>query len=168
MRIWTVIVAALALFFLSACNKKKPEPVDTLNPMDHAVRTPTPAPRSVLRKTFAVETYVAFPVDVPIHSHSPSLKGNFTSYRYQSSGSRLSDEAASIDLLLLDEQQYETFTHGPSEDITRSAQNTHEQAIDWSLGATNDLPRKYYLVFNNATGKPKTKLVDADFNLTFE
>jgi hypothetical protein len=167
MRRWTTIVAAFALLLTPACNKKK-EANDTLAPMDHVVRTPTPAPRSVLRKTFTVDTYVAFPVDVPIHSHSPSLKGNFASYRYQSTGGRISDDAASIDLLLLDDKQYETFTHGPSEDITRSAQSSHEQAIDWALGATTDLPRKYYLVFNNSTGKPKTKLVDADFTLTFE
>ncbi len=167
MRTWTVIVATAALLFAPACNKKKEAP-ETLAPMDHVVREPAPEPRTVLRKTFAVETYVAFPVDVPAHSHSPSLRGNFTSYRYQSAGGRISDDAASIDLLLLDDKQYEAFQHGPSEDLTRAAQNTNEQAIDWALGATTDQPRTYYLLFNNSTGKPKTKLVDADFTLTFD
>ena len=166
MRRWLLLLVGITLLLLPACSKKKE--ADTLAPMDHVVRTPVPASRSILHKTFTVDTYIAFPVDVPIHTHSPSLKGNFTAYRYQSGGGRISDDAASIDLLLLDEQQYNDFAHGPSESMTRAAQGVHEQAIDWVLGTTTDLPRKYYLVFSNATGKPKTKLVDADFTLNFE
>jgi len=165
MRKWMLLSIGFALLASPACKKKQ---ANESMSGDHVVRTPIPPPRSILHKTFTVDTYIAFPFEVPAHIHTPNLKGNFTSFRYQSSGGRISDDAAIIDLLLLDETQYEAFKNGPSEDLTRAAQNTHEQAIDWALGATTDLPRKYYLVFSNSTGKPKTKLVDADFTLNFE
>ena len=59
-------------------------------------------------------------------------------------------------------------SRGPLDETARSTQNTHEQQIDWALPSSFENPRKYYLVFNNGTGKPKTKLVDADLTLSFD
>ena len=105
---------------------------------------------------------------VPPHCLHPRLHGNFKSFHLGDQGNRLNDEAANVDVLLLDEQQFNDFSHGPLDETARSAQNTHEQQIEWALPSTFDNPRKFYLVFNNANGKPKAKVVEADFTLSFD
>jgi hypothetical protein len=148
-----------------ACSKKQKE---SQNSFDHVVRTPTPAPQRVLHKTVTVRKYVTSDFEVPPHCLNPRLRGTFKSYRYEDKGSRTSDDAANIDLLLLDEQQYSDFMRGPSEATTRMVNAAYEREIDWALPATFETSRKFYLVFNNSTGKPKTKVVDTDFTLSFE
>lgn len=155
-----------ALLFLSACNKSQPKPEETSpTPL---VRSVTPPEQQIVQKTFSLTKYQSFDVQIPPHCMRPRLHGNFKSFRYGEKGNRASDEAASVDLLLLDEQQFNAFVNGPGDETTRAIQNTYEQRIDWALPSSFETPRKYYLVFNNATGKPKTKIVEADLTLSFD
>jgi len=135
---------------------------------DRIVKVAAPAPKRVVHKTFALQKYVAFQFEVPPDCVSPRLRGSFKSSTQRIEGHRVSDDAANIDLLLLDEQQFHDFVHGPGGNVIRSAESSYEQTIDWALNSTLQQPRKYYLVFNNSLGQPRTKFVEADFTLSFE
>jgi len=155
----------VALLFLTACNKSQPKPDEAPTPM---VQSVVPPDQHVVQKTFPVQKYESFEMTIPPHCLHPRLHGSFKSFHFGEQGNRLSDEAANVDALLLDEQQFTYFAKGPLDETTRSAQNTHDQQIDWALPSSFDNPRKFYLIFNNATGKPKTKMVDADLTLSFD
>jgi hypothetical protein len=164
-RTWiAVCMAGTLLFFVLGCNKAKPAE-ENVQPMARSV---TPPPEHFLHKTFSVQKYESFEIQVPAHCLRPRVHGDFRAFRYGEQGNRASDDAASIDVLLLDEQQFKDFSQGPGGDSTRSVQNSYERQIDWALPSSFDNPQKYYLVFNNSTGKPKTKLVEADLTLSFE
>ena len=155
-------IAAVLVF--TACNKPQPKtPVS-----EHMVQSVVPPEQHFLHKTFSVQKYESFELQIPAHCLRPRLHGDFKSFRYDDQGTRASDEAAGIDVLLLDEQQFNDFTHGPGDATTRSAQGAYEQQIDWALPSSFENPLKYYLVFNNSTGKPKTKIVEADLTLSFD
>jgi len=132
------------------------------------VKSATPPAQHLLHKTFSVQKYESFEMQVPPHCLRPRLHGDFRSFRYGEQGNRASDDAASIDVLVFDEQQFKDFVQGPGGDSTRSVQAAYERQIDWALPSSFDNPQKYYLVFNNATGKPKTKMVEADLTLSFD
>ena len=157
-------IAGVVLLFTLGCNKAKP-PEETAQPM---ARTVTPPPEHFLHKTFSVQKYESFVLQIPAHCLRPRLHGDFRSFRYGDQGNRASDDAAGVDVLLLDEQQFKEFSEGPGGDATRSIQNSYERQIDWALPSSLDNPQKYYLVFSNSTGKPKTKLVEADLTLSFD
>ncbi|HEY6185870.1 MAG TPA: hypothetical protein VIW67_26750 [Terriglobales bacterium] len=157
-------LVAFILLALIGCNRSQPKPEET-TPM---VQSVVPPEQHIVHKTFSVQKYESFEIAIPAHCLHPRLHGNFKSFRYGEQGNRSSDEAANVDVLLLDEQQFKVFSSGPLEEGTRSAQNTHDQEIDWALPASYNDDRKFYLVFNNATGKPKTKMIDADLTLSFD
>ena len=156
------------LLAFTACNKRSQPKPETSS--GHMVQSVVPPEQHFLHKTFSLQKYESFELQVPPHCLRPRLHGDFRSYRYGDQGNRASDEAANIDVLLLDEQQFNDFSHGsgPGDAPTRSTQNAYEQQIDWALPAGFENPRKYYLIFNNATGKPKTKIVEADMTLSFD
>ena len=156
---------AVILLSLTACNRSQPKPEETLSPSAKSV---IPPEQHVVHKTFSLQKYESFELEIPPHCLRPRVHGDFKSFRYGEKGNRASDEAASVDLLLLDEQQFNDFVNGPGDATTRAAQNTYEQTINWALPSSFDTPRKFYLVFNNATGKPKTKIVEADLTLSFD
>jgi hypothetical protein len=160
----SLCASAVLLLFTFACQRPKPQE-ETVEPM---ARSATPPAQHILHKTFSVEKYESFVVQVPPHCLRPRLHGDFRSFRYGEQGNRASDDAASVDVLLLDEQQFKNFTQGPGGDSMRSVLASYERQMDWALPSSFDNPQKYYLVFNNSTGKPKTKIVEADLTLSFD
>jgi hypothetical protein len=161
------LVAGVLLLNGLACSKK--EAPETMPPLDRVMTTPAPAPpKRFLHKTFTLRKYQVFEFEVPKHCIHSQVHGSFTSYTQGDEGRRVSNEAANIDLLLLDEQQLHDFEHGPGGSVTRSAESSYVQTIDWALNSTLDQPRKYYLVFNNSSGKPPIKFVETDFTVSFE
>ena len=162
----TKLLILMGLIFLAVCcSKKQTEEKPVL---DHVVRTPTLAPQNILHKTLTVQKQATYTFEVPAHCISPRLRGHFKSYRYEDRGSRISDQGATIDLLLLDEQQYNEFKRGPSEATTRMVHAAYEQEVDWALPSTFEASQKFYMVFNNFDEKSKAKTVDTDFTLSFE
>jgi hypothetical protein len=159
--LWTTVILCIC----AGCNRSQPKPEEAPTPM---VKSVIPPEQHVVQKAFSVQKYESFELTIPAHCLHPRLHGNFKSFHYGEQGNRASDEAANVDVLLLDEQQFKDFANGPLDQTTRSAQNTHEQQIDWALPSSFDTEHKFYLVFNNATGKPKTKIVDADLTLSFD
>jgi hypothetical protein len=167
MRNWFFLLGGVCLWLGLACSKKEDAP-ETMAPLDRVITTAAPAPRRFLRKTFTLRKHEAFAFEVPAQCLHPQVRGSFTSYTQGTEGHRVSNEAANIDLLLLDEQELKDFEHGHGGTVTRSVDSSYEQTIDWALNSTLDQPRKYYLVFNNSSGQPPTKFVEADFTLSFE
>jgi hypothetical protein len=162
-------IAGTLLLAAIACSKpSRPDAGGPTSPSERLVKSATPPPLSVVHKTFTLPKYESYNFEVPPHCLRPRLHGNFKAYRYGEKGNRASDEASSIDLFLFDEQQYNDFVNGPSDTTTRSVQAAYEQDVDWALRSTFEQPAKYYLVFNNSSGKSKTKVVDADFTLSFD
>jgi hypothetical protein len=149
-----------------ACSKK--EAPETMPPLDRVMTTAAPAPKRLLHRTFTLRKYLAFEFEVPAHCIHSQVRGSFTSYTQGTQGHRVSNEAANIDLLLLDEQELNDFDHGLGGTVTRSVDSSYVQTIDWALNSTLDQPKRYYLVFNNSSGKPPTKSVEAEFTLSFE
>lgn len=100
----------------------------------------------------------AFAFRVPANVSFPKLEGEFTS---------LSNDGSpqSIELLVLDQQQYSDFLHGNSVDSMLSNEGSSAQ-IDFALSPTVDEPRQYYLVLQNPSGGPIT--LNAKFVVTFD
>lgn len=153
---------------LSALSCSKKEEPEKMPALDRVVTVAAPAPKRLVHKTFGLQKYQAFEFEVPPNCLSPRLRGSFKSSTQGTEGHRVSNDAANIDLLLLDEQQFNDFVHGPGGNLIRSAESSYEQTIDWALNSTLQQPRKYYLVFNNSSGQPRTRFVEADFTLSFE
>ena len=163
-----ILLVAATLLIAAACNKTSQSASTTSsNSGGGMVQSVTPPEQHFLNKTFSIKDYELFEVQVPAHCSQPHLHGDFRSFRYGDQGNRASDDAANIDMLLLDEQQLDGFKHGTG-DSTRSVENSHEREVDWILSPSFESPKKYYLVFSNSTGKPKIKMVEANFTLSFE
>jgi hypothetical protein len=161
-----VVLCAVVLLTVG-CNRNKKESKEGVPSLDLVMAVKQPPPNHFLHKTLTLRNSETFEIEVPTHCLYPRLKGSFASYR-QSSEGRTSDEAASIDVLLMDEDEHEAFLRGPGGEVTRSVSSSYGQTVDWALRSTTDEPRKYYLVFLNSSEKPKTKFVEADFTVSFE
>jgi len=125
------------LIAFSACNRHNPSQRMHL----HLCKERYSAGTTHCAEDFSLQKYESFELQIPPHCLRPRLHGNFKSFRYGEKGNRASDEAASVDLLLLDEQQFNDFVNGPGEATTHSAQNTYEQQIDWALPSSFENPR---------------------------
>lgn len=154
-RLWFLV--AILLLSAIACSKKQTKEQETYS-LDHVSNVKLPPPNHFLHKKFAVTQYEDFQFEVPPHCLNPRLKGTF----------KTSDDTANIDLYLLDEQQFAVFSQGKDGGSVRTAKSSYQHEVDWALNATFEDPRKYHLVFDNDSGKPKTKYVEADFTVSFE
>ena len=165
MRNFLLLFSLVLLLAAAACSRKQKEE-EPVSSLDRVVTTKAPPPNHFLHKTFALRKSETFEIEVPPHILFPRIGGSFTSYRQGSEG-RTSDELASIDLLLLDEDEHNDFLRGPGGTATQSVQSSNGHTVDWALRSTTDQPRKYYLVFNNS-GNPSPKSVQADFTVSYE
>jgi hypothetical protein len=159
------LVAVLA-FAATACQKQKPPAEDVPLPVDRVAPSPVGTSQTILHKTFTVSTSVNFPFDVPTHAAMPHLHGNYRSFVKQL-GVQSNDESANVDFLVLNEDQYADFVHGRAGEALFSADASHDQEVNVSLPASQNRPRKYYLVFRNTPGGEAKKLVKADFAVDF-
>lgn len=147
------------------------DPEDNYNPpstsqADHVDISKLPGPRNFLHKRFAVTSYADFPFTLPPHSVSPRLQGSFHSFTKDSPGPGV--QPANVELLLMNDQEFNNFVHQQPGDATYAADPAPQQTVDFALKSTLDQPQKYHLVFHNSPGGTKTKLVAADFTVSFE
>jgi len=158
------VLAALVLISI-ACQKKK-APQEELLPMDRVAISPVGESQTILHKTFSVATSVNYPFEIPAHAAMPHLQGSYKSF-VKEVGVQSGDETANVDFLILNEDQYNDFSHGKPGEAVFSADASHDQDVNFSLPSTQDQPRKYYLIFRNSPGGVKRKLVQADFTVAF-
>jgi hypothetical protein len=167
-RLPVIFVAALILA-TSGCEKKKaPVAEEVPLPMDRVAPSPAGTTQSILHKTFTVSTSVNFPFEIPAHASMPRLRGTYSSFTKRLSvESKDKDDSANVDFLILNEDQYADFVHGHQGEALFSADSSHDQDVNVRLPASQDQPRKYYLVFRNTPGGEAKKFVQADFTVDF-
>jgi hypothetical protein len=148
----------------------KPEPEEDARrepmPVDHRVDVPSQKPENILHKVFSINKYAQFPFVAPPHQGNTRLRGTFRSFTKRNNPDS-SDSTADVDLLLLNEQEFNEFLHGQPQSITYELDSAHNQMVDWRVPTTYETPQTYHLVFSNS-GETKPKFVEADFTVTSE
>jgi hypothetical protein len=165
-RLPVIFVAALILA-TGGCEKKKAPVVEEgPQPTDRVAPSPVGTAQTILHKTFAISTSVNFPFEIPAHAVNPLLHGTYRSFVKRLEGES-KDASANVDFLILNEDQYADFVHGHQGEALFSVDSSHDQDVNVSLPASQDQPRKYYLVFRNTPGGEAKKLIQADFTVDF-
>jgi hypothetical protein len=137
-------------------------------PVDHHIDVPSEQPTSVLHKVFPVKKYAQFAFVAPPHQGNTRLRGIFRSFAKRSDPNSTSDRAADVDLMLLNEQEFNEFLHGQPQSVTYELDSAHNQKVDWRVPTTYEEPQTYHLVFSNSGSGTKIKFVEADFTISFE
>jgi hypothetical protein len=135
-------------------------------PIDHPIRRPLEESKNVLHKVFSVNKYAQFAFVVPPRRGNARLRGTFRSFTKRSAADSTSDRTADVDLMLMSDQEFSEFLHGPPQSVTYEVDSTHNQAVDWRVPTTYGEPQTYHLIFSNSGGT-KTKFVEADFTVSF-
>jgi hypothetical protein len=180
MRILPALLIIALLLSACACSKKdglgtkrpnvdQSQEVRLEEPLEPLTVTPahieTRRPENFLHKVFSVSNQTQFLFVAPAHQESTRLRGTFRSFTKRNDPDS-SNGTADIDLLLLNEQEYNDFLHGPPQSVTYELDSAHNQVVDWRLPTTYGEPQTYHLVFSNSDGT-KTKFVEADFTVSF-
>jgi hypothetical protein len=149
----------------AACTKEQPKPASTILPSDRVAPSPVGTSKNILQKTFTLKTSAEFPFDIPAHAVQPHLHGLFESFVGQVHGA--SDASANIDFLVLNEAQHADLLGNHPSEALFTAEDSHNQAVNFDLPASTNQPVKYYLVFRNAEGSKGSKVVEANFRVDF-
>jgi len=148
--------------------RELPEVQQKPHPLDHVVPSPDERPKNFLHTVFSVRNYTQVAFVVPPHQASPRLHGNFRSFTERSRPDFTSDRTADVEMMLLNEQEFDDLRHGRPGGATFEVDASHRQMVDCSLPSTRDRPQQYHLVFHNSPGGPRMKFVDADFTVSFD
>lgn len=115
-------------------------------PMDH-IFADAEMPQKCLRAQFALKKSAQFRFVIPPHIVSPRLQGSFRSFVKRRDSDR-SGRPASIDLLLMNAQQFDDFVHDRPAETTLELESA-DHAVDFALPGAHDLPQEYHLVFRD-------------------
>jgi hypothetical protein len=137
-------------------------------PIDHPVSIEAGEPKHFLHKLFSVNHHVQFEFLVPAHQGNTRLRGTFRSFTNRSDPDSTSDRSADVDVMVLNEEEFNQFLHGQPQSITYELDPSHNLRVDLRVPTTYTDPQKYHLVFSNADSGTKTKFVEADFTVSFE
>jgi hypothetical protein len=116
---------------------------------------------------FSLNRRAQFGFLIPPHQGNARLQGNFRSFTKRNDPDS-SDRSADIDLVLLNDEEFNQLLHGQPQSVTYELNSAHSRIVDWWIPATRDNAKTYHLVFMNSADDTKTKFVQADFTLTFE
>jgi hypothetical protein len=133
---------------------------------DHVDATAMPVPNHFLHKRFSMTDSSEFAFTVPPHAVNPTLRGSFRAFTKGSSGSASSKPAA-IDLMLMNEEEFDDFVHGRSYDASYEADSSPNLTVQYAMPHTLGRACVYHLVFRNSHGS-RTSIVDADFTVSFQ
>jgi hypothetical protein len=124
----------------------------------------SPAPKSILHKTFLVREYATFEIYIPAGIVEACLSGSYESF------TRLGEkrEPAEVQVSLLDEKEVHDFLKGKPGAATYATNPSSEHSIKWALNTNYKQPKKYYLVFSNPGAGFRTRWVKADFTTRFD
>jgi hypothetical protein len=137
-------------------------------PVDHPVYVEPGKARHFLHRVFSVDNHTQFAFVVPPHQSSTTLHGSFRSFTKRGEPDATSDRTADIDLMLLNDQEFNEFEGGESRSVTYQLDAAHKQTVNWHVPTTFGEPQTYHLVFSNSAGGTKIKFVEADFTVSFE
>jgi hypothetical protein len=163
----TALAALIAIFLLAgeACTKEAPPPAQTEVRPERVAPTPADATQTVLQKTFNLKGSATFPFEIPAHAVQPHLHGIFESSAGPARGQ--SSDEANIDFLIMNQEQQADFANNRESETLFAVEASHNQAVNFDLPPSMNLPVKYYLVFRNPGGSKDSKVVQADFRVDF-
>lgn len=150
------------------CSKKEAQREEAPKPFDRPVDYGSETPKDLLHSVFPVDKYAQFAFEVPPHQGNARLHGDFRSFTKRSDPDSTSNKAADVDLMLLNEKEFNEFLHGRLESATYELDPAHNQLVDWRVPASFDEPQQYHLVFSNSAGGTRTKFVKANFTVSFQ
>ena len=164
------LLTSALLLFLTGCSKSQPAPQGDDHPasVDHIVASKPNPPINFLHKTFTVKTDAEFPFTVPAHVVKPVLQGSFVAFAKNKSGDLLSNQSADVDLLLMNDQEFNDFSQSKQGTATYTLEPSYGQSVAYRILGTVSDPQTYHLVFRNSPGGAHSKVVKADFTVTFE
>jgi hypothetical protein len=163
----TVVVPLDVLQRQANGSDAKAAPVREPVAIDHVVLVEPGKPKHLLHNMFSVNHRAQFGFLIPAHQGNARLHGNFRSFTKRNDPDS-SDRSADIDLVLLNDEEFNQFLHGQPQSVTYELNSAHNQMVDWWIPATRDNAKTYHLVFINSTDGINPKFVQADFTLTFE
>ena len=137
-------------------------------PIDHLVYFEPGKPQHFLHNVFSVNNHTQFGFVIPPHQGNARLRGTFRSFTKRSDPDSTSDRTADVDLMLLNEEEFNEFLHGQPQSITYELDPAHNQMVSWQVPPTYAEPQTYHLVFSNSAGGAKIKFVEANFSVSFE
>jgi hypothetical protein len=138
-----------------------------LHPADRLVHVEA-KPEHFLHRVFSLSDHTQFSFVIPPHQANTRLRGTFRSFTKRSDPDSTSDRTADVDLLLLNEQEFNEFQHGQPQSVTYELDSSHNQLVDWRVPMTYGEPQTYHLIFGNSEGGARIKFVEADFTVGFE
>jgi hypothetical protein len=151
-----------ALVLACACKKQSPKEDTTyVDPLNRVESAPKTASLSLVHSTFKVPRYTKFEFEVPAHSATPKLEGNFE----VAAGGRTTEQDK-IDFLVMTRDEFDDFARGRTGTASYSVTDAHAQTIDYALPSTLDSSQQYYVVFRNPA-KVRTVSVTADLTVSF-
>lgn len=169
---WLLMFALLLVICSCTRNVAPSEELRPEEPLEPLTVTPArieaPPPRNVVHKVFSVGEYTQFLFVVPPHQNSTRLRGTFRSFTKRSDPDSTTNSTADVDVMLLNEQEFNQFLHGPPQSVTYELDPAHNQIVDWRLPTTYAEPTTYHLVFSKPAGGTKIKFVEADFTVSFQ
>jgi hypothetical protein len=133
---------------------------------DHVGGSVVGSSTQLLHQTFRVRNAVDVPFQIPAHAATPQLRGTYRSFVKQA-GADGGNKPEDVEFLVLNEEQFSSFTNGHAGEATFSAEDAHNQEVNTSLPPTLTQPAKYHLVFRNNSRDRGKKLVEADFRIDF-
>ncbi len=165
-----VVVTGPLISWMREADREAPKtntfPTQAPGASDRVAFAPRPKPKNFLHTVFPIKTYAQFAFIVLPHTVSPKLRGNFRSFTRAADSS--AGEAADVDVVVLNEQEFNDFLHHRAGTATFELDSSHNQAVDYAVPPTQDEPQKYHLVFRNSATKREGMFVEADFTVYYE
>jgi len=168
-----IITVVRPLEILRKQGKSSPATLEAALPqesaqVDHAVFIAPGKPKNVLHQVFPVRDQTEFSFVIPPQQANTRLRGTFRSFTKRSDPDSTSDQTADVELMLLNEQEFNQFLHGRMQSATDELDPCHSQVVDWRVPTAFGEPQRYHVVFSNSPGGAKIKFVEADFTVSFE
>jgi len=139
-------------------------PADTTG--DHVEGTALPAPDHFLHRRFTVTNRSDFVFTVPAQVVNPHLRGSFRAFSKATPESS-TPEPAEIDLMLMNERQFEDFVSGRSANAAFELDSSSSRTLNYAIPPTLGRPERYHLVFL-ASRRSSVTVVEADFAVSFQ
>ncbi len=139
-----------------------------LLPIDRPVHIEPQESKHFLHKVFSVSNHAQFTFLVPPRQGNTMLRGTFRSFTKLHDPDSSSDRTAAVDLLLLNDQEFNEFLHGRPQTVSYELDSANNQKVDWRVPTTYAESETYHLVFSNPAGGTKARFVQADFTVSFE
>jgi len=143
--------------------KERPDSQEIM-PSDHVGPSAIGTAAVLLHRTFRVRRVVDQPFDLPPHAFNPQLRGHYRGFQQGVEGA--ANETASVQFLLLSEEQYANFISGHPAEALLTADGSDEQEISFRMPPTFEQPARYHMVFKNDSGASR-QVVQADFRVDF-